>query len=31
MGVSRGTVEYCQLLDYRRDAASCWQPGLGIR
>jgi hypothetical protein len=25
------SVEYCKLLDYRRNAASCWQPGLGLR
>ena len=24
-------VEYCKLLDYRRAAATCWQPGLGLR
>jgi hypothetical protein len=24
-------VEYCKLLDYRRDAANCWKPGLGHR
>jgi hypothetical protein len=24
-------VEYCKLLDYRRDAAHCWRPGLGLR
>lgn len=25
------SVEHCKLLDYRRNAASCWQPGLGLR
>lgn len=24
-------VEYCKLLEYRRDAAHCWHPGLGLR
>ena len=24
-------VEYCKLLDYRQAAATCWQPGLGLR
>lgn len=24
-------VEYCKLLEYRRDAANCWKPGLGLR
>jgi hypothetical protein len=24
-------VEYCKLLDYRRDAVHCWRPGLGLR
>lgn len=24
-------VEYCKLLEYRHDAASCWKPGLGLR
>ncbi len=24
-------VEYCKLLEYRRDAANCWRPGLGLR
>ena len=24
-------VEYCKLLGYRRDAANCWRPGLGLR
>jgi len=23
-------VEYCKLLEYRRDAAHCWHPGLGL-
>jgi len=23
-------VEYCKLLDYRRDPTSCWKPGLGL-
>ncbi len=23
-------VEYCKLLEYRRDPASCWKPGLGL-
>jgi hypothetical protein len=25
----RPTVEYCKLLEYRRDPAACWHPGLG--
>jgi len=24
-------VEYCKLLDYRRDPGGCWRPGLGLR
>ncbi len=24
-------VEYCKLLEYRRDPATCWRPGLGLR
>jgi hypothetical protein len=24
-------VEHCKLLEYRREAASCWRPGLGLR
>jgi hypothetical protein len=24
-------VEYCKLVEYRRDAAKCWRPGLGLR
>jgi hypothetical protein len=24
-------VEHCKLLEYRRDAAHCWHPGLGLR
>lgn len=24
-------VEYCKLLEYRRAAAGCWRPGLGLR
>jgi len=24
-------VEHCRLLDYRRDPAGCWRPGLGLR
>jgi hypothetical protein len=24
-------VEFCKLLDYRRDPATCWHPGLGLR
>lgn len=28
---SRPPVEYCKLLEYRRAAATCWQPGLGLR
>jgi hypothetical protein len=24
-------VEYCKLLEYRREAADCWRPGLGLR
>jgi hypothetical protein len=24
-------VEFCKLIDYRRQPASCWQPGLGLR
>ena len=24
-------VEYCKLLDFRRDPATCWRPGLGLR
>ena len=24
-------VEFCKLLDYRRQPATCWQPGLGLR
>jgi hypothetical protein len=30
---SRGklAVEHCKLLEYRREAASCWRPGLGLR
>jgi hypothetical protein len=24
-------VEYCKLLEYRRAAATCWRPGLGLR
>lgn len=24
-------VEYCKLLEFRRDAAGCWRPGLGLR
>ncbi len=41
MSVSRGVVhvyrltrlpvEYCKLLEYRRAAAHCWHPGLGLR
>jgi hypothetical protein len=27
----RVPVEYCKLLEYRRAAATCWQPGLGLR
>ncbi len=24
-------VEHCKLLEYRRNRANCWQPGLGLR
>jgi hypothetical protein len=24
-------VEYCKLLEYRRNAQTCWRPGLGLR
>ncbi len=24
-------VEYCKLVEYRRDATHCWRPGLGLR
>ena len=24
-------VEFCKLIDYRREPVSCWQPGLGLR
>jgi len=24
-------VEFCKLLDYRREPATCWHPGLGLR
>jgi len=27
----RLVVEHCKLLEYRRDAANCWKPGLGLR
>lgn len=26
----RPAAEHCKLLDYRRDAAACWRPGLGL-
>jgi hypothetical protein len=26
----RPAVEHCKLLDYRRDPAGCWRPGLGL-
>lgn len=28
---ARLPVEFCKLLDYRRQPATCWQPGLGVR
>src|SRR5215467_13972216 len=24
-------VEFCKLIDYRREPVTCWQPGLGLR
>jgi len=24
-------VEFCKLIDYRREPVACWQPGLGLR